>query len=416
MNHIEDNFEQIQKELASAEEESPMLLLYDITSTYFEGTEAEGGQYGHSRDKRWDRYQVVIGLVCGQDGRPLAVEVWPGNKTDCRTVQERIGDLREHYGIEEAVFIGDGGMYSKANLDYIQQQGMDYIIGLEWHKKKELLLALSTGQQELFVEQGTYEWEEDGVRYVGCHSPERQYRDKRRRKAAMEEVRDELGHLKKTAAKGRYYTKEKLEAKIRELLVSCKVSRLWSISIEPCEGEEERAQKGEKARLELEFSEDEVQIKRRKALEGRFVVATTVDGERMSAGEVIDSYKSLQRVERSFRHIKSFLKIRPIYHRLWTRIRAHVLICFLAYYLTWHIGRDLRAEGITTEVERVLEYWDQLQLTRTTVETSKGSVSQWNWTLGEKGQKIKSEIKEAGLWRSIDAYKRSATKSLTPKG
>ena len=409
MDRVEENFDDIQKSLASSEEQPPKLLLYDITSTYFEGTKAEGGEYGHSRDKRWDRYQIVVGLVCDHQGRPLAIEVWPGSTADSTTVQERIQCLRDRYGIEEAIFVGDGGMYSAANLEHIEKKGMDYIIGLEWHKKKKLLLGLSTGQQELFVKQGVYEWEEDGVRYIGCHSEQRAHRDRKQRDEAMQKVQDELENLKKTTSQGRYYTEGRLREKVNNLLKWHKVSELWNINISPLEEYESGDQK---ALLELEFHRNKLQIERRQALEGRYVIATTVEGERMSPQDVIVSYKNLQKVENGFRHIKSFMKIRPIYHRLWPRIRAHVLICFLAYYLTWWIGRELREAGITTEPERVLEYWDQLRLSRTTVETSEGSVAQWNWTLGEVGRKIQSEIKEAGLWRSIDAYKRSATNSL----
>lgn len=409
MDVVAENFEGMQKRLAARSKEAPTLLLYDITSSYFEGTKAEGAAYGHSRDKRWDRYQIVIALVCDQDGCPLAVEVWPGNTTDCDTVKERLRYLRNSYGIKDAIFVGDQGMYSKGNLEYLEEKRMDYILGLEWHRKKKLLLSLSEGQQELFTREGVYEWEEDGVRYVGCHSEEREYRDRMRRESAMDKVEEKLSHLRRTASQGRYYTLQRLKEKIGEILKWHKVSELWNISIEPLE---EGAESEEKLLLELSFSRNELEIERRRAMEGRYVIATTVSGKRMSSKQVIESYKSLQKVERGFRHIKSFLKIRPIYHRLWRRIRAHVLICFFAYYLTWWMAQEFKSRGITTQVESLLQLWDQLQLAQTTVNTPQGDVSQWNWTLGEIGSEIKSEIKEAGLWRSIDAYRRSASKKL----
>ena len=412
MDVVEENFENIQKRLASNRKDAPTLLLYDITSTYFEGTDAEGSAYGHSRDKRWDRYQIVIALVCDQDGRPLAVEVWPGNTSDSDTVQERIECMRSSYGIKDAIFVGDRGMYSKGNLEYIEEKRMDYIIGLEWHRKRDLLLSLSEGQQELFVKEGVYEWQEDGRRYVGCHSEQRQYRDRTRREAALERVEGELGRLQRTASQGRYYSAQRLREKISELLRWHKVSELWNISIGPMEEVEDSEQK---TLLNLSYSVNQLEVERRRAMDGRYVIVTTVSGRRMSAGEVIRSYKSLQKVERSFRHIKSFLKIRPVYHRLWRRIRAHVLICFLAYYLTWWMGQELQAKGITTEVENLLELWDHLQLSQVTVDTPGGSVTQWNWTLGEDGAKIESEIRQAGLWNSIDAFKRSASKMMNSK-
>lgn len=140
-------------------------------------------------------------------------------------------------------------------------------------------------------------------------------------------------------------------------------------------------------------------------MDGCYVLQTTADPEDMDPEEVVESYKSLQKVERGFRTIKSFIKIRPVYHRLWGRIRAHVLICFLAYYLSWWMSRELKNQGITTELPTVLKRWDQLYLSEMKVQTDGDNITQWNWSLGEKGIKIKEQIEQAGLWRSINCYK-----------
>jgi transposase len=412
LDQVAENFYPIQERLADGREEAPVLLLYDTTSTYFEGQQAEGGEYGLSKDRRWDRYQIIVALVCDGEGCPLAVEVWPGNTQDATTVQAQIQMLRERFGIQRGIFVADGGMYSEANLDYVTEQGLDYIVGLEWHKKRELLEGLSSGQQDLFAEEGVYEWEEGGVRYVGCYSERQQHRDSTRRAEAMQVAEEELSHLRRTAAKGRYYSRAKLVEKVMGLLDSKGLRALWNVTVEPLEGQREAAQQGEKVLLDLQFSRNDVEIKRREALEGRYVVATTVEEERMDPEQVLGSYKGLQRVERGFRHMKSFLRIRPIYHRLRRRIRAHVLICFLAYYLTWWMGQELRREGIPTEVETLIRRWDQLLLSETTVEAGEHSRRQWQWSLGERGQQIKQQIQEAGIWKSIDTYKRSACNSL----
>ena len=412
LDQLAENFGPIQSRLAAGREEAPVLLLYDTTSTYFEGQQAEGGEYGLSKDKRWDRYQIIVALVCDAEGRPLAVEVWPGNTQDGATVQAQIEMLRERFDIHRGIFVADGGMYSEANLEHIKGSGMDYIVGLEWRKKRELLEALGKGQQELFIEEGVCGWVEEGVRYVGCHSERQQHRDSTRRAAAMQAAEEEMTHLQRTAAKGRYYTRKRLHRKVTDLLGSKGLSRLWNVSVEPLEEPEEEDEE-ERVRLELQFSRNDVEIKRREALEGRFVVATSVGEDRLEAREVIGSYKGLQRVERGFRHMKSFLRIRPIYHRLWRRIRAHVLICFLAYYLTWWMGQELRREGIRTEAETLIGRWDQLLLSETTVEVGQHRRREWQWSLGERGQELKDQIQEAGIWKSIAAYKRSACDSLT---
>lgn len=402
MDRLETSFEEIQKKLAESQPEAPTLMLYDTTSTYFEGTEAENGEYGFSKDKRFDRYQVVIALVCDKQGRPLAVELWPGNTTDVDTVQSQIDMLRKRFGIEHGIFVGDNGMHSKVNLDYITEKGLSYIIGGEYHKKKKLLCSMSQGQRELFVKEGTYEWVEDGVRYIACHSECRRHREKTRREDRMEYVEEQLKHLKKSASGGRYYTKERLWAKIDGILREKKVKSLWNIELEPLEEAKDDKQK---ILIALSFSKNMVELKKRRAMDGSYLLETSVESDEMKPQEVVESYKSLQKVERSFRTIKSFIKVRPVYHHLWRRIRAHVLICFLSYYLTWWMREELKTKGINTELTTVLKRWDQLSLSELRVKADADTVVQWNWSLGEVGVKVKEEIEQVGLWNSLKSYK-----------
>jgi len=402
MDRLEASFEGIQQKLAEAQPAAPTLMLYDTTSTYFEGTEAQNGEYGFSKDKRFDRYQVIIAMVCDKRGRPLAVELWPGNTTDVDTVQSQIDMLRKRFGIGHGIFVGDNGMHSKVNLDYITEKGLSYIIGGEYHKKKKLLCSMSQGQRELFVKEGTYEWVEDGVRYIACHSECRRHREKTRRERRMEYVEEQLKHLKKSASGGRYYTKERLWAKIDGILREKKVKSLWNIELEPLE---EAKNDKQKILIALKFSKNMVEVKKRRALDGSYLLETSVESEEMKPQEVVDSYKSLQKVERSFRTIKSFIKVRPVYHHLWRRIRAHVLICFLSYYLTWWMREELKTKGINTELTTVLKRWDQLSVSELRVNTDADTIVQWNWSLGEVGVKVKEEIEQVGLWNSLNSYK-----------
>lgn len=402
LDHLAEDFYPLQEKLADSADRESTLLLYDTTSTYFEGREAEGGEYGNSKDKRWDRYQIIIAVVTDGQGRPLAVEVWPGNTADCSTVQHQIELLRERFDLERAVFVGDKGMYSEGNLDRITEAGYDYIVGLEYHRQKELLLGLGKGQLDLFAEEGSYEWQEGGVRYVGYYSERRQYRESRRRKRKTEEVEEQLSHLQRTAARGRYYTRNRLWEKVTDLLDWAGVRDLWNIQMEALD---EGCEPDEKTRIKLEFSRNDVAIRKRKAMEGRYVLATTLSEEEKSAEQLLSDYKRLQQVERGFRHIKSYLKIRPIYHRLWRRIRAHVLVCFLAYRLVWQMERELREAGITAEVETVLQRWDQLRLSEMRVEVGEETRTQWSWSLGQVGRQVQEEIEQAGVWSSLAAYR-----------
>lgn len=402
MDVLESSFEGIQKKLACIRSEAPTLMLYDTTSTYFEGTDADNAEHGFSKDKRFDRYQIIVAMVCDKHGRPVALELWPGNTVDVDTVQTQIDLLRERFGVENGVFIGDNGMYSQVNLDHIADKGFSYIIGGEYHKKKELLCNMSKGQRELFVNEGIYEWIEGDVRYIGCHSECRRHREKGRREDAMEYVEKELSRFKKTASNGRYYSRQRLWSKVDGILRDKKVKSLWNIELEPLEEVEDDQQK---ILIDLKFSINMVELQKRRAMDGSYVLQTTVKPQDMKPNEVVKNYKSLQKVERSFRTIKSFLKIRPVYHHLWKRIRAHVLICFLAYYLTWWMSRELKKQGITTEPSTLLKRWDKLYLSELKVETDGDNITQWNWSLGEEGVKIKEEIDQVGLWNSINRYK-----------
>ncbi|MBO8129876.1 MAG: IS1634 family transposase [Peptococcaceae bacterium] len=404
MDELHKVFYEVQEKLMENRSAPPTLLLYDITSSYFEGTHADDAKYGYSRDKRWDRYQIVIGLVCDENGIPLAVEVWPGDTVDKTTVVEQVNALKMRFGIEEAIFVGDKGMYSSTNIEALSENGFKYILGLDWREQREQLIARSPQQLELFDKIGVIEWEDNGTRYIGCASELRRERDAARRQNAMEEVEKELRRLQETCRKGAYYSHVRLHAKIEKLLKDHHVKRLWNIRIVPLE---EGKSPEQKARFELQFSPCQEEIARQELLDGKYVLETTVSSQQMSPGEVERSYKLLKHAERGFRHIKSFLEIRPMYHHLRRRIRAHVLICFLAYYLVKQCELEFRAQGETREVEEILRRWDKLRLTHQTLRAEGYESANWNWQLGELGVSIKNEVSKLGLWRAVEKCRHS---------
>lgn len=414
MDILHKNFYRIQQRLANERQTSPVLCLYDITSTYFEGTEAENGEYGHSRDKRWDRYQIIIGLVCDEKGLPVAVEVWPGDTADKSTVVDRVKALRERFGIQKAVFVGDGGMYSETNIEQLEAHGFDYILHVDWRTQRKQLEQLTSEQLGLFDEIGVIEWEENGVRYIGCVSKAKSARAAHRREKGMDRANKELKKLAFTAAKGGYYSWTRLRQKVNELLEAYGVAGLWQIEISYA-GEDPGSPE-KKTRLQLVFSPDEEAVARRKKLEGRYVLRTSLAVGACSPQQVDANYRSLQKAERAFRHIKSYLRIRPIYHHRERRIRAHVLICFLAYYLVKTMELELRAKGVGQEIELLLAHWDQLKLVEHWVEAGDHYQYEWQWSLGEIGTRIQKEIKNVGWWRSIDKYRSSLIKTILQNG
>ena len=408
MDELHEAFYTVQERIQQENEGGAELYLYDITSSYFEGRMAEDGDYGHSRDKRWDRHQIVIGLVCNAEGLPLALEVWPGNTHDASTVIPQIKILKERFKIEKAVFIGDKGMYSETSINEILKSGFDYILGLNWQKQQKELKELAPKQLELFDEIGVINWSKDGKRFVGCVSQARAERARRRRELGMERVEEELKRLQQTSRSGHYYSWNRLSEKVNGILKDEGLAELYNIEITPIE---EVDSPEEKSLFDLSFERDEEAIAQKSALEGKYVLETSLSENKYSAQKIDAYYKKLQQVERAFRNIKSYLKIRPIYHYLHRRVRAHVLICFLAYYLVKKMELELRKSGVEREVPSLLKDWDKLKVVEYTLKADSHEKSEWQWSLGEIGTRVQNEIKEVGWWRSINAYRASLSKS-----
>ncbi len=410
MDELYEQFGSIQENLQEIHlNEEPRLILYDTTSTYFEGTCAEGGEHGNSKDHRPDRYQIIIGIITNGEGLPIAVEVFDGDTHDASTVNNRIEALREDFGFQGVVFVGDKGMYGKENIETIEEAGFDYIMSLAWKSQKKRLQQLAPEQLELFDEQGYYEFEEDGARYVGCCSKARKQRAKKRRERAVKQVNKKLEKWAQSARKGTYYTKLRLYEKVQNLLKKNGVQDLYTVNIQTVEdGVDEET----KARQNLQWSLDKLAVDRREALEGKYILQTSLESEEKTSEEVEETYRRLHHVEKGFKTIKSFLKIRPIYHRLNRRIRAHVLICFLAYFLVKWIEQRLREAGEDREVKTVINKWDQLELVKHRLEVQDYVNEDYSWSRGEVGRQVVEEIREVGWWKSIQGYQRGITKKL----
>jgi len=424
MDRLEENFYDIQKKLRDRhhEQDQASLLLYDTTTTYFEGTSAEGGEYGKSKDHRWDRFQIIIGVITNRQGMPLAVETWDGNTQDRSTVNDRIDHLVEAFDVGQATFVSDEGTYSDVNIAHIKKNGFDYITSLQWHRQRELLEDMAPKQRKLFEQVGVYEWTEhiqpedpDGqaqphdVRYVGVFSKPRQARERKTRLDNMKKSRDLLVHLTETASKGAYYTPGRLREKINNRLGELNTSAFFDVRITQKDPDKHTDQK---QLLEVDFRLCLDAIRKRRRREGKYILQTSLEEGEASSEDVDESYRRLQKVERGFREIKNMLGLRPVHHWKERRIKAHVLICFLSYFLTHYLKQEFRKAGIKQEVVPEIRRMDKLELVETTLSIDDESLTEYNWSLGEVGEKMKTRLQELGWWRSIQGYKGGLTKRL----
>ncbi|MEZ6062007.1 MAG: IS1634 family transposase [Planctomycetaceae bacterium] len=320
------------------------LLLFDVSSSYYTGRKSSLIQYGYSRDHRRDRPQIVYGLLCDRDGRPISVEVFSGNTADPATFTDLVRRVRKRFGLQRVVFVGDRGMITSAriNADLRGVEGLDWISALRSDAIKRLVQAGHVDRSlfdETDLAEITAEDEFPGERLVLCRNP--LLADERARK------REELLRA----------TEKKLDVIVRatqrehnplrgEQAVSLRVGKVI--------GQYKMAK-----HFELSITDDGFSHTRREdniaaeaALDGLYVVRTSVPAQHLSPEHVVSAYKSLSQVERAFRSIKTVdLQLRPIYHHNDDRIRAHVFLCMLAYYVEWHM-REKLAELLFDDTDR----------------------------------------------------------------
>jgi len=305
------------------------LVLYDLTSTYFEGRHCPLARLGHSRDHRPGHLQIVFGLLTNAQGCPVAVEVFAGNTADPQTVAAQITKLRQRFGLQHVVLVGDRGMLTQARLreDLQTTPGIEWITAL---RAPQIQALLSDGslQLSLFDEKNLAEITHPaypGERLIVCRNP--LLAEERRRKRQELLAATEKGLEKVKAAVERPRRPLRGQSKI-----ALAVGKVWG-----------RYKVGKHFRLHIEedrftFERRQEKIDQEAALDGFYVIRTNVPAEVFSTPQAVRSYKGLAAVERAFRSFKTVdLKVRPIHHRQPDRVRAHVFVCMLAYYVEWHL-------------------------------------------------------------------------------
>ena len=330
MDRLLERQKAIQKTLAAQHLKEGHLVLYDITSSYFEGaySESEIVAFGYNRDRKRGHEQMVIGLLCSKDGCPIGVEVFPGNTQDASTVPDKIAELQTEYGLKEIIFVGDRGMVTRSVSEKIKGvEGLHTISALT-HPEIFELLERKVICADLFDEKEIVEVidpENTAHRYCLCRNPQSAARETGTRQRLLECTRKGLEQI---GSSKRQVSGEQIGARVGRVLQQYKMGKFvrWQVK-----------------ESQLCWSFDEERIAAEALFDGCYIIHSEVPKEKMAAVEVVASYKKLELVERAFRNLKTVqLEVRPVYHKTDDRIRSHVFLCTLAYHLQWHANQRLQ--------------------------------------------------------------------------
>jgi len=308
-------------------------VLYDVTSTYFEGRHCPLAKLGYSRDGKKGKLQIVFGLLCNAEGCPVAVEVFEGNTADPKTLGAQVAKVQQKFGLKRMVFVGDRGLITSARIreELSGLAGLDWVTALRAPAIRALLqrgsLQLSLFDEKDLAEVFDPSYPEE--RLIVCRNPLLAAERSRKRQELLEATEKELQKIveatqrKKNVLRG----KEKIGLRVGRVLGRFKVGKHFRLNI---------------TEDSFGYERDQSCIEREAALDGIYVIRTSASAEALSAERAVETYKQLSVVERAFRCLKGVdLKVRPIYHHLPQRVRAHVLLCMLAYHVEWHMRKAL---------------------------------------------------------------------------
>jgi hypothetical protein len=333
MDWLFERQERIEKQLATRHLEDGSLVLCDVISTYFEGRTCPLAHLGYSRDDKRGTLQIVFGLLCNRVGCPVAVEVFDGNTADPMTVAPQIAKLRQRLGLSRIVLVGDRGLLTEARIrDELQPvAGLDWITALRSSAIQQLVstgaLQLSLFDQRDLAQITSPDY--PGERLVGCKNPLLAAERARKRADLLHATERELEKIVTATQrpKRRLKGQDKIGLRVGRVLQRFKMAKHFQVTI---------------TEAEFTYGRDEERIAQEAALNGVYIIRTSVPDTTLDAEDTVRAYKALSEVERAFRSYKTVdLRVRPIYHYLADRVRAHVLLCMLAYYVEWHMRQAL---------------------------------------------------------------------------
>jgi transposase len=324
--------ERIEKKLAARHLREGAQVFYDVSSSYYEGRSCPLARHGHNRDGKKGRLIIVYGVLTDRDGRPVSVQVYPGNTGDPSTVADQVNKLRQRFGLSRVVLVGDRGMLTQAQIEKLKAYPqLGWISALrsgsirKLVENQELQLSLFDQQDLAEIRSGEF----PGERLLACFNPLLADERARKRQELLVATEEQLQRIAREVAR-RTKTPlltDEIALKVGNVINRHKVGKHFSLHIEDGVFRWER---------------NESSIEREAALDGIYVIRTSEPKKRLSAEDAVRSYKNLGQVEQVFRCFKGIdIRVRPIYHREDPRVRAHVFLCLLAYYVEWHMRRAL---------------------------------------------------------------------------
>jgi len=355
------------------------VVFYDLTSSYFEGDGPPLARYGYSRDKRSDRKQVLLALACEEHGFPIAHEVLAGNRADATTVQEMVAALKERFALRRVIFVSDSGMVSAANLQALDEAGYDYLVAVRRRNVREAeahapadLASYEQGPHKVRV--FVSEAEAPGARYVCCWSPARAEEERQIRDARLAKGREALQKLADQVAAGRLKCATKIAARAATALQRTQARNYY---------------RTEAAQARFEFTLNDDQLAKEQRLEGRYFLLTNAGS--LTPEQAVEAYFTLQEVERAFREMKDFLKLRPIHHWTDRRVQAHIFACVLAYLLERSLSHQLRAAGVELSARKALDFASRIHAVENTIGDRE------LWTLSRPTPQAQQVFKAVGV-------------------
>jgi transposase len=318
----------IEKKLARRHFGDGALVLYDVTSSYYEGKTCPLARFGHDRDGKTGRPIIVYGTLTDADGRPVAVQVYPGNTADPKTVPDQVETLTKRFGLSRVVLVGDRGMLTQTQIDTLKKHpGLGWVSALRSGAIRRLLadgiLIRETLETERLAEITSPEF--PGERLMACYNPQLAEQRRHKRQELLAATEAQLKALAASVARPGGPLQKAAEIGVRagKIINHYKMAKHFTLTIR--DGG-------------LEWARKEDAIQKEELLDGIYVIRTSEPAERLSAADGVRSYKRLTLVEQAFRCLKGIdLLVRPIYHHTAERVRAHILLCLLAYYVEWHL-------------------------------------------------------------------------------
>lgn len=309
------------------------LVLYDTSSTYFEGRTCPLARLGHNKDGKKGKLQIVFGLLCNAEGCPVAVEVFSGNTSDPSTLSTQVEKIRTRFGLQRVIWVGDRGLLTAARIreELAPVAGLDWITALRAPQIRALVESGSL-QLSLFDERDLAEILDPAYpneRLIVCRNPLLAQQRTRKRDELLAATERELDKIVQATQRAKRALKgvDKISLRVGAVLNRFKMAKHFVLEV---------------GQTHFAYTRNAAKVAEEAALDGFYIIRTSVDSDTLNSADTVRAYKGLSVVERAFRSVKTVdLKVRPIHHRTPDRVRAHVFLCMLAYYVEWHMRQAL---------------------------------------------------------------------------